>query len=160
MRILLLHGEQGWRSGESARLTSMWPGFDSRTRRHMCVEFVVGPLLCSVTFFSGHFCFPLSSKTNISKFQFDPGMDEHFKRVLLIIPGAPWINKLHLQFYIYMYVRLHVCAPSKRDFLKVRFCSIKARLGASLPPKTISKFTPLSLFTSLKGMSLNFFNGN
>ena len=27
--------------------------------------------------------FPLSSKTNISKFQFDPGMHGHFKRVLV-----------------------------------------------------------------------------
>ena len=34
-------GEQGWRSGESARLPPMWPGFDSRTRRHMWVEFVL-----------------------------------------------------------------------------------------------------------------------
>ena len=33
--------EQGWRSGESARLPPMWPGFDSWTRRHMWVEFVV-----------------------------------------------------------------------------------------------------------------------
>ena len=37
--------EQGWRSGESARLPPMWPGFDSPTRRHMWVEFVVGSLL-------------------------------------------------------------------------------------------------------------------
>ena len=34
-------GEQCWRSSESARLPPMWPGFDSRTRRHMWVEFVV-----------------------------------------------------------------------------------------------------------------------
>ena len=65
-------GEQGWRSGESTRLPPMWPGFDSRTRRHMWVEFVVGSLLCSERFFSGYSGFPLSAKTNISKFQFDP----------------------------------------------------------------------------------------
>ena len=63
--------EQGWRSGESARLPPMCPGFDSRRRRHMWVEFVVGSLLCSERFFSGYSGFPLSSKTNISKFQFD-----------------------------------------------------------------------------------------
>ena len=40
-------GEQGWRSGESTRLPPMWPGFKSRRRRHMWVEFVVGSLLCS-----------------------------------------------------------------------------------------------------------------
>ena len=49
----------------------MWPGFDSRTRRHMWVEFVVGSRPCSERFFSGYSGFPLSSKTNISKFQFD-----------------------------------------------------------------------------------------
>ena len=63
--------EQGWRSGESARLPPMWPGFDSRTRRHMWVEFVVGSRPCSERFFSGYSGFPLSSKTNISKFKFD-----------------------------------------------------------------------------------------
>ena len=63
--------EQGWRSGESARLPPMWPGFDSQTRRRMWVEFVVGSRPCSERFFSGYSGFPLSSKTNISKFQFD-----------------------------------------------------------------------------------------
>ena len=52
-----LIGQQGWWSGESTRLPSMWPGFNS----------VVGSLLCSERF-SG---FPLSSKTSLSKFQFD-----------------------------------------------------------------------------------------
>ena len=55
-------GEQGWRSGESARLPPMCPGFDSRTRRHMWAEFV-GSLLCSERFFSGNSGFPLSSKS-------------------------------------------------------------------------------------------------
>ena len=66
-----LRAEQGWRSGESARLPPMCPAFDSRTRRHMRVEFVVGSLPCSERFFSGSSGFPLSSKTNVSKFQFD-----------------------------------------------------------------------------------------
>ena len=43
-------GSKGWRRGESARLPSMWPGFKSRRRRHMWVEFVVGSLLCSERF--------------------------------------------------------------------------------------------------------------
>ena len=42
-----------------------WPGFDSRTRRHIWVEFVVGSLFCSERFFSGYSGFPLSSKINI-----------------------------------------------------------------------------------------------
>ena len=57
-------GEQGWRSGESARLPPMCPGFDSRTRRHMWTGFV-GSLLCSERFFSGNSGFPLSTTTNI-----------------------------------------------------------------------------------------------
>ena len=70
LNTTVFSGEQGWRSGESARLPSMCPGFNSRNWRHMWVEFVVGSLLCSKRFFSGHSGFPLFSKTNISKFQF------------------------------------------------------------------------------------------
>ena len=45
--------EQGKRSGESTRLPPMWPGLDSRTRRHMWVEFVVGSRPCSERFSPG-----------------------------------------------------------------------------------------------------------
>ena len=38
--------EQGWRSGDSARLPPMRPGFNFRRRRHMWVKFVVGSLPC------------------------------------------------------------------------------------------------------------------
>ena len=69
--------EQGWRSGESAQFPPMWGGFDSQTRRHMWVEFVVGSLLCSERFFSGYSGFPLSSKTNIPRFQFDREFEGH-----------------------------------------------------------------------------------
>ena len=63
--------EQGWHSSESSRLSPMWPGFKSRPQHHMWVEFVVGSLPCSKRFFSGYSGFPLSSKTNISKFHFN-----------------------------------------------------------------------------------------
>ena len=66
--VLSLRGEQGWRSGESTHIVA-W--FDSWTRRHMWIEFVVGSRPCYKRFFSGYSGFPLSSKTNISKFQFD-----------------------------------------------------------------------------------------
>ena len=46
-------GGQEWRSGESTRLPPMWPGFDSRSRRHMWVEFVVGSRPCSEGFSPG-----------------------------------------------------------------------------------------------------------
>ena len=55
---LMCIGEQGWCSGESARLPPMWPGFDSRTRRHMWVEFVVGSLLAPRGFSPGTPVFP------------------------------------------------------------------------------------------------------
>ena len=54
----------------------MWPGFDSRSRRHMWVEFVVGSLLCSERFFSGYSGFPLSAKTNTFQI-FDPDTEGH-----------------------------------------------------------------------------------
>ena len=106
--LLHIPGEQGWRSGESARLPPMWrPGFDSRTRRHMWVEFVVGSLLCSERFFSGYSGFPLSLKTNISKFQFDPGMHGHFWTSSCELLSAPWVNKLHLQCFDLVGSRQH-----------------------------------------------------
>ena len=61
----------------STRFPPMWPGFDSRTRRHMWVEFVVGSRPCSERFFSEFSGCPLSSKTNISKFQFDLESESH-----------------------------------------------------------------------------------
>ena len=54
MRIRLVghfSGEWGWRSSESTRLSPMWPGFVSRTRRHVWVDFVVGSRPCSEGFF-------------------------------------------------------------------------------------------------------------
>ena len=49
---------------------TMWPRFDSRTWHHMWVEFVVSyPVFALKGFFSRNASFPLSSKTNISKFQ-------------------------------------------------------------------------------------------
>ena len=75
-------GSKGWRSVESTRLPPMWPGFEPRHGRHMWVEFVVGFLPCSERFFSGYSGFPLSLKTNTSKFQFDLERTDTFQRVL------------------------------------------------------------------------------
>ena len=55
-------GSKGWHSGESARLSPMWPRFKSWCRGHMWVEFVVGSLLCSERFFSGYSGFPSPQK--------------------------------------------------------------------------------------------------
>ena len=53
VHVFKIKGEQGWRSGESTRLPPLWPGFDSRTRRHMWFEFVVGSRPCSEGFSPG-----------------------------------------------------------------------------------------------------------
>ena len=53
MFTLVKSGKQGWRSGESARFTPMWPGLDSRTRHRLWVEFVVGSRPCSEEFSPG-----------------------------------------------------------------------------------------------------------
>ena len=84
--------KQGWRSVENACLPPICPGFDSRTRRHMWVEFVVDSLLCSGRFFSGSFGFPSPQKTNISKFQFDPGIHGDFGTSSCELLGAPWVT--------------------------------------------------------------------
>ena len=76
-------GEQGWRSGESTHPPPMWSGFESWRRRHMWAEFVVGSLPCSERFFFGYSGFPLSSKTNTFKFQFDLERTDTFQRVLM-----------------------------------------------------------------------------
>ena len=69
-------------SDEGTRLPPMWPGFKSRRRRHMWVEFVAGSLPCSERFFSGYSGFPLSWKTNTFKFQLVLERTETFQRVL------------------------------------------------------------------------------
>ena len=67
--------------------------------------FSVGSLLCSERLSSGYSGFPLSSKTNISKFQFDlecAGISNEF----LWTPGAPWVNKLHYITFTARYSRV------------------------------------------------------
>ena len=58
--LVVVRAVQWWGSGDGtrARLSSMWPGFESWRRRHMWVEFVVGSLPCSERFFSGYSGFP------------------------------------------------------------------------------------------------------
>ena len=84
-----MRGAGGWRSGESARLLPMWPGFDSRIRCHMWVEFV-SSRPCSEGFFSGYSGFLPSSKTNISKLQ---------KKKNFLIVGI--CNKTFIYLFIY-----------------------------------------------------------
>ena len=93
--------EQEWRSGESTRLLPMWPGFKSRRRCHMWVEFVVGSLPCSERYFSWYSSFPPSSKSNISKFQFD--QESGRRRIIM------WMCYLQLVIYIFIYFVHFIC---------------------------------------------------
>ena len=54
---------------ESTRLPPIWPGFESRRRRHRWVDFDVGFLPCSKRFLSGYSGISLFSKTSPSKLQ-------------------------------------------------------------------------------------------
>ena len=84
-------------------------GFDSPTRRHMWVEFVVGSLLCSKRFFSRYSGFPLSSKTNISKFQFDLDV-RHFSHEPLAQVIAWALPVLDIKFKFTNFIlHLHIC---------------------------------------------------
>ena len=74
----------------------MWPGFKSRRRHHMWVEFIVASPLCSKRFFSGYSGFPLSSKTITSKFQCDQESDR--QRTTL------WMSYLQIIIYLFIYL--------------------------------------------------------
>ena len=82
--------------GVSVRAKMEWNN-KSRRWRHMWVEFVVGSLPCSERFFSGYSGFPLSSKTNIFKFQFD---QESGKRRTTL-----WMCYLQIIiYYLYLFI--------------------------------------------------------
>ena len=113
----------------SIYLPPMWPGFDSRTRRHMWVESVVGSRPCSERFFSGCSGYPLSSKTNISKFQFDLDYCQNTlsrasaREIAQALPVLLTLNKLHLhsQLHCALYPRTTVVYCS---FFELNPCSI------------------------------------
>ena len=75
----------------------------------MWVEFVVGSLLYSERFFSRYSGFPLSSKTSISKFQFD--QESGRQRTTL------WI--CYLQIIIYLFTYLFIIFLSNESLLLV-----------------------------------------
>ena len=64
----------------------------------MLVKFVVGSLLRSERFFSGYSGFPISSKTHISKFQFD--QESGRRRTTL------WMCYLQIIIYLFIYLQL------------------------------------------------------
>ena len=108
----MAQGSKGWRSRESARLQPVWPGFKSRPRRHMWVEFVVGSLLCSERFFTGYSGFALSSKANISKFQFD---QESGRRTATL-----WICYLQIINYLFIFTKPNLWSTNALLYVLVK----------------------------------------
>ena len=95
-------GSRGWRSGESSFLPPMWPSFKTWLRRHMLVEFVFGSLPYSERF-------PLSSKSNVFKFQFH--QESGRRRTTL------WMCYLQSLFiYLFIYAVWHVWFGGNQEF--------------------------------------------
>ena len=98
----------------------MWPGFKSRRRRHMWVEFVVSSLPCSERFFSGYFGFPLSSKTNIFQFQIKC-LDNLFTHSFNVV-----LNREHHDYY----TKSKKNVPKAFSIRNWGLCSCRSRGGA------------------------------
>ena len=73
----------------------------------MWAEFVVGSHPCSERFFSGYSSFPFSSRTNISKFQFDLDYCQvlyHEPLAQEIAQALPMLLTLNLNLFIYLFI--------------------------------------------------------
>ena len=95
-------GSRGWHNGESARLPPMWPRYKSRLRHHMWAESVVHSLPCSKRFFFGYSGFPHSSKTNISKFQFDQESGRQRNTLWM------FYLQIIIHLFIYLVIKLYI----------------------------------------------------
>ena len=100
-------GEQGWRSGESARLPPMGPRFDSQTRRHMWDEFVVGSRPCSEGFAPGSLVFlPPQKSTFLNSNYFDREFEGHgFVSLWLLCATLP--KQSHYYYYYHYHYHYH-----------------------------------------------------
>ena len=101
----------------------MWPGFKSRRRRHMWVEFVVGSLPCSERFFTGYSGFPHRSPQKPTF----PG----------IRPGIRWTKNHYVDvlpaivIYLFILFIYKTCFQNQRIFCrkKVNARWIQPRFG-------------------------------
>ena len=119
----LLLGKQGWRSGESTRLPPLWPGFDSRTRRHMWVEFVVGSCPCSEGFSPGSPVFLPPQKSTLlnSNSIWTQWMKSHLVKMPLKIPLSLLLLLLLLLLLISFWVQPQPPPPSPQEYLTCPF---------------------------------------
>ena len=92
---MYLQWEHGWRTSESAHPPPKWLGFDSRTRRHMWLEFVVGCLTCSEGFSPGYPVFLPPHKPTFLNSNSTWNARTPLNEFLELF-GALWVNKSHL----------------------------------------------------------------
>ena len=100
--------EQGWRSGESARLPPMCPGFDSQTWRHMWVEFVVGSRPCSEGFSPGSLVFlPPQKSTFLNSNSIGNSRAAGLSvEDCYVLPSLNKVNLFNLFIYFYLIIYL------------------------------------------------------
>ena len=96
----------------------MRPGFESWRQHDIWVEFVVGSLRCSERFFSG---FSFSSKTNISKFQFDQesGTRRTTIKVDVLPPNRYWFISLWCSMWSVILFTFAIALTLKLSFVYV-----------------------------------------
>ena len=98
--IVTYWGARNGTVSESTHLPPMWPRFKSWRRSHMCgLGLLLVLSLCSERFFSRYSGFPLSSKTNISKFQFD--QESGRQRTTM------WMCYLKIVIYLFIYLFIY-----------------------------------------------------
>ena len=81
----------------------MWPGFDSRTRPHMWVEFVLGSRPCSGVFSPGSPVFLPPQKPTFRIINSNSTWNARTPlNEFLGLFGASWVNKLHLHIFLHL----------------------------------------------------------
>ena len=87
----------------------MWPGFDSRSRRHMWVAFVVGSRPCSEGFSPGSpVFFPPQKPTFLNSNSIWKARTP-LKTVSRELFGAPRVNKLFILLFIFYSRTVNFC---------------------------------------------------
>ena len=92
--------QQGWCSGENARLPLLWSGINSQTWFHMLVEVVFGSCPCCQSFSPGPPVFFTPQKTNTLNFNLI--WKQPTRRATLWIVHC-WIHIIYYYYYYYYY---------------------------------------------------------
>ena len=103
--LFLFLGGQGWRSGESSRLPTMWPGFKSRRQRHMCVLSLLLLLSFAPRGFSpGTPAFPCPSQK--------PTFSNSNSTRISGRQRSRFADMLPLNHYIFLFIIIFVCSST------------------------------------------------